>query len=393
MGIDLLHIVFFTQGGPPMKKALMLFLTVVGNSALIFADGKSCQKDCFLDCPKKPPKPCKKPCEKVLLTECKTVRQTPPCECVRRWCDCGTDLFVTADFIYWVAREDSLDFCYTTGSSTVVGNEAIPSQGKSFHVGKAWNPGFKVGAGMNFCEYGWDVYTQYTWYRMKTENRDAGPSAGQTLYDGFWFVNNPNNNIASSWATAQAEWKVAVNALDMELGRAFFIGEQFMLRPHAGLKWVSNRDRFHLDFGNSTRSSTMQNHVESWGVGIRTGLDADWHFNRCFSIFGETALTGLWESFEAKRLDNTYVFGTATNSSFVNIKEDHDVLLPILEWKLGVRWENWWTGDNYHFALDAAWEQQIWFDQNNFVHVAGAMPSRSRDLMLQGLTVGARFDF
>src|SRR5579885_1552058 len=281
-----------------MKKTLMTLMTVLSSSAMMFAGENGCVSECFFKCPcpQKPPKPCKKPCEKKLVTKVLPVRQPPPCECVHRWCDCGTDFFLTADFIYWTAREDSLDFAYTTGSSTVVGGEATPSEGKSYEVGRAWNPGFKVGAGLEFCEWGWDVYAQYTWYHVENEKKRIGVNSGQTLYDGFWFINNPSNaSLDNSFTSANAKWQYFLNVVDLELGRAFFIGDHFMLRPHVGLKWASNEDRFDVGFSSGTDGLSMKNHVESWGVGIRAGLQGDWHFSRCFSIFGETDLTGMWE--------------------------------------------------------------------------------------------------
>ncbi|HSX12675.1 MAG TPA: Lpg1974 family pore-forming outer membrane protein, partial [Rhabdochlamydiaceae bacterium] len=72
----------------------------------------------------------------------------------------GANIFVTADFIYWTAREDNLDFAITKDI------DIDPAKGRFVGPETRWRPGFKVGVGHDFCYDGWDIFAEYTWYRV-----------------------------------------------------------------------------------------------------------------------------------------------------------------------------------------------------------------------------------
>ena len=74
-------------------------------------------------------------------------------------CGCVTP-FVTADFIWWKAQEDGLDFALN--GTSIAGVEAgfLPetaSRGTVKGPHFSYEPGFKVGAGLKFEHDGWDL--------------------------------------------------------------------------------------------------------------------------------------------------------------------------------------------------------------------------------------------
>ena len=58
-----------------------------------------------------------------------------------------------------------------------------------------------------------------------------------------------------------------------------------------------------------------------------------------------------------------------------------------------MKWETWWSGDNYHLAIRAGWEEQIWLDQNRFIRMPGSARNGDSAFNVQGLTLGAMFEF
>lgn len=378
-----------------MKKALKFLIPVLGNTAMIFADGNGdCPKDC--PAPKKECKTvCKEKCEpcptkKICKTTCVTVRPRPPCECVSRAYDCGVDFFVTADFTYWKAKEDGLEFASTEPSAA----SAAPAQGRVYHTHANYKPGFKVGAGMDFGEWGWDFYANYTWFRTNANHShsttSAASSTGLALNDSFWFANAPGNGTTNAtYTAASSSWNLRMNVLDACLGRKIYFGKHLMVRPSAGFKGVWNKQNLNNSYSSATASVTTANQLKNNGVGVRAGVDTSFHFTRGFSFFGNMALTALWQRFRTTRQDTNVLAAT----SAVNIRDRYTTVTPILEMMVGLTWETWWSGDNYHFAVRAGWEEQVWFDQNRFIRLPGAARMGNSDLSLQGLTLGVMFEF
>lgn len=383
---------------------MKFLIPILGNASLLFADGNA-------DCCPKPKKECKTTCKevcapcpttKICKTTCVEIRPQPPCECVTRACDCGVDFFITGDFTWWKARQDGMEFAQGQQASPIVSTLAVASS-KIYNSKSKYEPGFKAGLGLEFCEWGWDLYANYTWFHTGTMHSTASVSSDFGLIDAYWFVNNPGNfesNIFGGPITSK--WNVRMNIIDLELGRKYWIGKHIMLRPFAGFKGVWNKQRL-FNFYNNLISSdpdvtfptstnmSMKNHEKDYGVGIRIGTDAAWHFSRGFSLFGDIALTALWERFKVHRVDK--LIARSVTATFIDLSNKFYTVRPILEWMLGLNWETWWCGDSYHFAIWAGWEEQVWFDQNRFIRMAGSARQGNADLNLEGLTLGAMFEF
>lgn len=382
----------------------------------------SCNDDCNSACPPKPapqcaPKPqpkcepCKPKCEpKPCVNNCVAMERGPKREITPNAGPCvanGLGVFITADFIYWTAHEDNLAFASTSGTVASSANVST-SKGKVYHPDWKFSPGFKVGLGLDFDHDGWDLYANYTWFRSGEVKETAHSSSGKTLQDLFVGVNGnfilgdtAVSTTVPTLSSSHAKWHLHFNALDFELGRNFYISRYLMLRPHFGLKATWQTQRFNVSesgflatAGGVLQSSSLSSHnsQDSWGIGIRAGLDTSWHFTKSFSMYGDICVSGLWEQFEDSRRD--YIFNNVTGlgSSFVHTGSNYHTIKPVFEWQLGLRWETWWCDDQYHFAVEAGWEMQSWLDQNNFIKVR-QQSQTSGDLILQGLTTGVRFDF
>jgi len=368
-------------------------------------------------CPPKPcpPKPCCKPvccspmpedcCERNICTP--TGMITPR---VDRITGNAMDWVISADYTYWTARERGLEYAVSVASQGANPTEGT-DQGQIYRPGNKWASGFKVGLGTDFCHDGWDLYAEYTWFK-KTDNSNTPddfstanptPDGVLGLKDAFWNVNGAGSNggpAAPVYSGASAQWRLNMNVVDLELGRNFYVSPRLMLRPFYGLKGAWNKQHMDVSFtGISTNVPatagivhSMTNKIKNWGIGVRAGMDTSWHFSRSFSIIGDMAFTGLWEEFKMTRFDTEESLGTLTGSN-VNIKENQYTVEPVIEWMLGLKWETGFSCDAYHLAITAAWEEQVWFEQNNFLRIPGTASATGNSLSLQGLTLDVRFDF
>lgn len=285
----------------------------------------------------------------------------------------GVDAYVEADYILWHVNEGGL--AYQLEDSHLV---APPFQTSS---------GFKVGLGLDFSYDGWDLASTYTWlHSHASRNIELG-----YLVEG----------------TTRVDWKLHFNNIDLELGRNFFVSPKLTLRPHFGLKGTWQTQSFdvrsvELEYlrgfrtgnVNDTLSGYSQNY---WGLGIRTGLDASWMVARCFNVFGQWAFSTVWGQFT----NNGFLSGVTTDTSgaFIeNIVSNSGFskgrihqLNGVLEMQLGLCYDYWFSDDDYRFRVSAAWENQLWFNQNHLYQ--SGITSLKGDLSLQGLTLNFRFDF
>lgn len=306
----------------------------------------------------------------------------------------GADVFITADFLWWRAREDGLSYAYTNTAKTATN----PGRGRTHRPNFDWDPGFKVGLGLNLSRDGWDVFAQYTWMRANN-SRD---SLVQTVATASMLpiVNTADANHLSAnntYYVGRGEWDLHFNVIDLEIGRNFFISQYLTLRPHAGLKgtWQDQKYRVHYELQNNS-SQTVRERIrmeqDYWGIGTRIGLDMGWQFIRSFGIFSNWSLTALWTDFDIDRRDTSINLATQTTAlTKLKTKNDFSTVKPLLEFVIGLRWETWWDEDDYHFSLEAGWEEQIWWSFNQFIHLNEE--SAHGDLTLHGLTLKARFDF
>ena len=122
---------------------------------------------------------------------------------------------------------------------------------------------------------------------------------------------------------------------------------------------------------------------------IRGGLNTSWYLTKSLSIYGSFALANMWSDYNknssslTKQDDEGKLLSTEGNSSAKDTYSNKH----LTELELGLRWETWFYDDNYHLAVQAGWEQQVW---SGWTHFAGL---GSHDFNLHGLSLKLRFDF
>lgn len=314
----------------------------------------------------------------------------------------GADVFITADFIWWKASEEGLDYAVTGVNSNPGNSSSTASKGSVSSNGEKWAPGFKVGLGLNLGHDGWDIYAQYTWLRACNSKSHKGDYVYVPKYIPLDFSPIIHGTDVSS------KWDLHFNVIDLELGRNFYLSQFLTMRPHIGLKgtWQEHDLKsttkggivtiFTTEGSNSITqiadTANLSKHTDVWGVGVRGGFNVAWYMSKCWSIYGDLALTTLWTNYY--KLTNTFKVNnsaTGNSSEWINLDNNNDYTCKyVAEIEIGLRWETWFYDDNYHFAIQAGWEQQSWINWSRFVETQGVV---SNDFSVQGLNLKFRFDF
>lgn len=292
--------------------------------------------------------------------------------------DKGFDIVVDADFIWWKSYVSNFEYAQIDGD--------VLSPKYQFE------PGFKVGTGMDLYHDAWDVYAEYTWL-YQPESMNSGTTSN-TGYSTFVvpFAQGVDTGILSSiplldtvsWRTFQ------LNVLDGEVGRNFFISKKLTLRPFIGLKGASLFEKTKIIYSGSglVEVDTVHFKQNVSGVGIRGGFNTLWHIIPSFGFYGDFAFTALWGSFH-NNLTNRAVLNSSTlTSSLYRSVQD---IVPIFEAGLGLSYVTWFKKNRYQLFAKAGWEEQIWLSYNK--NMVNGQMSTSGSLTLQGLTLKLGFVF
>jgi hypothetical protein len=328
--------------------------------------------------------------------------------------DNGVGGFITADFIWWKTHIGQMEYAL----NGIIDN-GLPSNGGFVQSGTStrkghvkqpefdFEPGFKVGAGLDFEHDGWDLYANYTWLRNKQKhnhlNGESGKGAqGLTAFVAPGTILSPGAIVGGfNIITASSIIEQHFNSGDLELGRNFFISKYLTLRPHVGLKGAYISDELKLyytptgglsgvggeavalgfNFGRQHKNQRM------WGVGTRAGLNSVWHFGKNWGLYGNIALTAFWSDFHVTSRDEvTLPDGSEINT--LNTHETFQEVTSVVETGIGLAYMTWFCDDSCAFDLRAGWEEQIWMDFNRFVDVGDV-----GNLSLHGLTIKAGVAF
>jgi len=309
--------------------------------------------------------------------------------------DC-CDFFFTADYLFWTAREQGLEYATTGIALTSLGG-APAENGHLFSPDWKWSSGFKVGAGITFNERNWDLYLNYTWLHSNaSDTHTLQPYHSATLFPYsadnaiFYLL----NGITPDYSTAHSNWDLHLNVLDLELGRTFLVSEFLVLRPHFGLKASWQEDDFHhryVSIATSTGGTISgKRDQDYWGLGLRAGVKSKWFFVKHWGAYGDLAISALWSHYDLHNTD-TVVRTDGVTTPIMDMKETVRSLQPVIEIALGLLYETDFNDGKYRFNIHAGWEMQSWINQNQ--RIALVQVGSKGDLSLQGLTAGLRFDF
>lgn len=293
--------------------------------------------------------------------------------------NCVAEPFVFADFIYWKVWQGGMAYASTGFGDQ---NNLITDRGRIFEPDFQGEPGFRIGVGVNLAHDGWDLLLQYTWIHSGIEDRvsrDINDEQVQLLWP-FAPV-----NFFSGFHAARADWDIHMNVLDLEWGRSYYVSRFSTLRPFFGLKGLRSDQDYKVRYWSTDSVETMDATMDVWGFGIRVGLDTAWYFAQNWAFYGDMALSAAWTRFDSKRKDHV------DEAVVLNSRYKQYGMTPILELQAGLRWEMWFSDDNYHTAIQVGWEEQVWWDFNRLIDLASRGPLGNLDF--QGLTLRFRFDF
>lgn len=398
-----------------MKASLLTTLALVSASSLFAAKANNNK------CAPEPAAPCN--ADECCRTYCLGPENVAGLASVRPY-TCNGDIELTIAGFYWVAHEDGLEYAIDSEVAPTLPGTAfqeeiqniIGAEFESPHF--KWDFGFKVGLGYASACDGWDLGVTWTRFRGKANSHiEADENDNHTLLP-IWSNFAPVIAFGPPFATdIEARWSVDIDLIDIELGREFWTSRKLALRPHMGIRVAYLKQDYDLEHkgGNYYFPDTLEplnNQVEMsndfHGVGVRGGLDSNWHFGCGWSVYGNLAFSLLYGRFNIDHEEhNREVQSPFGKQKALEVKNSFRASRYAADFGLGLEWQSFFCNCDYALTVQFGWEQHIFFDQNQLWRIdkteslASGGPNLEEnvyapargDLDTAGWTLKVAFDF
>lgn len=318
----------------------------------------------------------------------------------------GYGWFFTFDVLYWHAKAGGTEFAYSDQDPFA----QLPISGRTKDIDFDWDWGLRFGLGYNFEHDGWDLRAQYTWFDTSgSDSTRAGSNSSIIPLRGSSTIVQTAANSGNQFlycASAKSQYDFDYSAIDLELGRAYFISGKLSFRPHWGLKtaWFDQEQIARYtggtvdannpnDLGLEGNTVHVKDDCDFWGLGPRVGLDSKWHLGYGFSIFGNVAGALLFGHFDVEHKERFSAF----SDNRIKLSANRHAFSPTAQMQLGLRYDKYIHDNTQHIGVGLGFEAQYWWRQNQMLKIDDAQVLKyerySEDVSMHGLTLDIRWDF
>jgi len=352
------------------------------------------------------------------------------------------------DFLYWRPHSDNNSFAtvLNSGAFTTVRSGAIV-RSDEFSVTQVdlnydWQAGFRIGVDVGYPCNEWRLsldWTHYLHHSPKAYESAGGSNSNSAsvpgtmqvatlsyLQDPSFYSALTSDSFASSLSfdsSANGQWRVDYNTLDLLFQRQFYVGHKVTLAPYAGLKAMFLKQTLHssastsylftagADTGIVATNMTADLCSDFKGVGIEAGLETTWDVVCNLGFYGDISSSILYGNSRSslKGSLNSIVppagIGVIATPNIVNYFADRRVnnLKATLDLAFGIEWSGELLSGASNFAVRAGWEEHLLFRQNTFIEMdvhyqetgvaKSTVTQRLTDVSFQGLVISALFQY
>ena len=321
---------------------------------------------------------------------------------------CFTDIgrfSAGADWLYWKATEDGLNYGFlttksvtieTSGSASVVQQQILKPHFK-------YDSGYRVYAGYELPCYDWEIGVIYT-HAPNARVRSSAlvvstltttPPVRQFIDVLSTSLFNFNGDFTSIDPNAvKAQWGLDFDYIDFDLAHTLCLSDYLRVRPHMGIRYLWAKQDFNMNIvgtfsdgpiNGAAFLGNLQN--RTWGVGAEGGLWGDWEVGCGFSILGHVGGSILYgkHKITGDQFLTEAISTTVTDTLSRGYRDIEHTAIPMMDYFIGLQYAACLCEIEIDFHI--GWEQHVAFDMNRFTTTDGG------DLALQGLTLGGGFAF
>lgn len=309
---------------------------------------------------------------------------------------CGANFFLSASALYWHPKVAGTEFAYSITNFNP--GTVVPMKGCLTSIDFRWNWGLRAGLGYNFAHDGWDIFLEYTWFTSRGSQSLCGGANNSTVaLRGLPIIAQADTETSAFLIgkKAVAHFCLAINALKLELGRAFYVSEYLALHPKVGLKagWIGLGQHAHYVTmqENGVRVKDCNRFA---GIGPHFGLGTEWHFCGDFYFYGDIYGCLMYGHFNVHHKER---FSLAPCSNLIRLCQMRHAFVPEVGSHLGLGYSTYCGCDNMHLRLRLGFDAKYVWRINQMIEVKDVSALRfgriSEDLSIHGVSLDIRLDF
>lgn len=294
--------------------------------------------------------------------------------------------FTHAAVLYWQAEEGGLGYALKSPSS-----DRLAPHSHIENPDFDWDFGFQFALGYRVPHDRWELGLQYTSLQTHTD-AEKKANHGEVFFP-VW--QNPVPLVTNFADEVKMHWRLHLGLLDADLQKPFCATSSLILTPQIGIQTGWIRQKFNLEYlgGNfaigENRLIRMKN--KYWGIGPKVGLIGEWEIAWGFSLCAKGAATLLFGQFYLHQDEDTL----GTKEKLLGLHDIFHSSAPIVEESAGLRWQHLFSGRLNRLSLELAWDQLLFFSQNQLLRFLDQahFASNQGDLSIAGVQFDARLDF
>lgn len=296
----------------------------------------------------------------------------------------GENDFAQFSVLYWQAKVDDTEFCYTNNSPA----SSPPINGENVASEPDWSWGFRAGVGKHLPYDGWNLSLLFTYFRPSGSITQTASNASAVIPTRGSLVDG--NRVTK----AKSEYNLDYYGLDFMLDRFLSMTSSFTVGLGMGVKsqWIDQKQQIRYEGGSLLDDNVkLVDSSDFWGIGPRGILNLDWYLGQGFAISGMFSPTLLYgyvtSSYNEKH--------SRILTDSIQMKEQIHRFNPMLEANLGLSWSRYVNSRKQFISLSLSYETQYLFNQveflrnrfNTFFDVSDG------DLGIHGVTFAASLSF
>lgn len=294
--------------------------------------------------------------------------------------ECG--YFFSGTFTYYRPYENGLEMGVITPT-------AAPVEIQYGRLKPSFDPGFKIGAGINLDQDDWILDFEYQ--RFHTTNRGSltseNPSTDVITSDD-WFVQTLPS--VTFYQDLKARWKFKQDILDLNLSRPFYSGKSLGLTPILGLRggWINQHYRNRATLTDDTVATARQRQ-KSWIIGFRPGITGNWNIGSIFRFVQDFRGMAFYQRFRTKYLQNDF---TDPTTNYAVARQRRGVVNFGFESFSGVGLGGYLYNNRLNLDFLAGYRFQVLTEQN-LMGISSTARASQENLSLQGFEATLKLTF
>src|SRR5581483_1644219 len=262
--------------------------------------------------------------------------------------------FTQLELLYWQAEESGLSYALESSSSDNL------SHAKAKNFAFEWDVGFNIGLGYRLPHDCCQLLLQFT--SLQTHCDTLKKTKEERFFFPLWLGLAHSNTLFASGL--KAHWRLHFGLIDFLLAKSYFPVPALVLSPQIGIRWGSARQKFNLIYrgGNFPEDVSVRMKNKFSGAGPFAGLKMEYIFSLGFSLFARGTASLLYGDFYLHQDEDTF----ENKEKLLGLCYSYHASSPLLESSAGLQWERYFSSTLKRLTLTLAWDQLLFFSQNQF---------------------------